>query len=113
MAEIHFDDETTTLFINKIRKIIQDEINEALKNRNIEEFVDLSVASISEDFLTATLKDLSTGEFYENIPNHTNIKLEKGDIVRMYIANQTYNNQYIGQVFGRNFNYLCNREEDS
>lgn len=112
MEEIEFKDETIILFANTIRQIVQEEIQNAFKKQNVERFMDLSVVSVAPDASSATLKDLVTKEIFENIPNHTGIQLNIGDIVRMYIVNQTYNEKYIGETFGNRSKTLCNNYTD-
>ena len=67
--KIDFNDETVIAYVNMIRQIIQSEVSTYLKNQNIETFKDLKVQSVSDDGLHATLKDTTTKEVYENIPN--------------------------------------------
>ena len=108
--KIDFNDETVIAYVNMIRQIIQSEVSTYLKNQNIETFEDLKV-SVSDDGLHATLKDTTTKEVYENIPNYTNIKIKPNDFVRMYISNQGLK-KYIGQTFGSRSEYLCQTEKD-
>ena len=102
MDNLDFDltDETVVAFINTLRTIINQEIQAFLTNHNIEQFVDLKVVSVSKDGLTADLQDPVTKDRFDNVPNHTGIRLkagDKGDFVRMY---RTQNGDYIGLSFG-------------
>ncbi|MFR2182477.1 MAG: hypothetical protein ACLS7B_09440 [Hominilimicola sp.] len=108
--KIDFNDETVIAYVNMIRQIIQSEVATYLRNQNIETFMDLKVQSVSDDRLHATLKDTTTKEVYENIPNYTNIKIKPNDFVRMYISNQGLK-KYIGQTFGSRTEYLCQIED--
>lgn len=107
MEEITFSDEIVVLFANQFRKIIKDEIETYVKDLNVERFIDLSVISVSDDYSTANLKDLTTKEVYENIPNHTGVKLASGNTVRMYYGG---GQEYIGRTWGDRTKYLCQEE---
>ena len=109
--KIDFNDETVIAYVNMIRRIIKSEVSTYLKNQNIETFEDLKVQSVSDDGLHVTLKDTTTKEVYENIPNYTNIKIKPNDFVRMYISNHGLK-KYIGQTFGSRTEYLCQTEKD-
>lgn len=106
--KLKFDDEIVVYFVNIVRKVVQKEIQTYFKSLNIETFIDLSVVSISNNGLNATLKDLVTKEIYENIPNNTGLMLNVGDIVRMYKGD---NYSYIGQTLETDLHkrtqYLC------
>lgn len=94
--DISLNNASVILFTNTLRQIIQNEVQSFIQAQNIEFFIDLSVVSVSDNGFTAKLKDLSTNEIYENIPNNTGIVLNAGDIVRMYYGD---GKQYIGQTF--------------
>ena len=96
-TETNFTDETVVAFTNMIRSIINKEVRAILHELNTEQFSDLRVVSVSSDSLSADLEDMVTGEVYQDVPNHTGIRLHRKDIVRMY---RSKNGEYIGLTFG-------------
>lgn len=93
---ISFEDASVVAFANMIRTIAQSEIQGYMKSAGIEFYIDLIVDSVSDDSLSATLKDAVTKEIYDDVPNNTGFVLNEGDYVRMYYGN---GHQYIGQTF--------------
>lgn len=109
MEEIKFDDDIVIQFINTFREIITTEVRSYINSQNIETFMDLSVISVSENGFTASLKDLTTQDIYENVENHTGVMLHTGDIVRMYQGNGY---SYIGLTFGNRTKSLYQNDKE-
>ena len=81
-------------FYIQLRKLIQEEVQQQLKNSNIESYLDVQI--VNYDPITRYCKciDMSTDEEFNDVINYTNDELTQGNVVRMY-----YNgiDKYIGR----------------
>lgn len=94
------NNETADRLVSLIRKIVREEIARAQRNSgtDVETFRHCIVTSNNEveDGGTANIQDLATGETLTSVPNKSGETLAKGDTVRIYETNGSYNNCYIG-----------------
>lgn len=98
--KIDFSDEVKIEWINTLKKIINSEVKNQLKNLSVEIYSDVIITGVDVDSNTVSCKDISTKELYTDVKNKTGISLEEvttGTVGRVYRANGAFK-IYLGLI---------------